>query len=253
MLKNTFLIILTLLSFNALKAQKTITIIGKVTNVKGGSLIENVHIKVNQRNIVTKTNLKGEYSLVLQKKDRITLVFSHIKFETVYEPVSSSLDTLILNIKLKEKVQHIPEFKVEAENKPEIVFKSGKINVADYEFYEDKYLFLVYGKKLNKDSEIYLVDKGEQIISKHFVPGVPVELYTDYLGNVNLICKDAIYRIGIQHEKVSIYDITGKKILAFKGNFHVDYSFDISKLSNGIYMAKFEVNSSSVTKKLIVN
>ena len=207
MFKNTLLIILVLLSFSVLKAQKTIIIVGKITDGELGNFIENVHIKVNQRNIVTKTDVDGKYQLVLQKKDRITLVFSHIKFETVYEPIHSNLDTLVLNINLKEKVQRIPEFKVGAENKPEVVFKSGKINVADYEFYEDKYLFLVYEKKLNKDSEIYLVDKEEQIISKHFVPGEPVELYTDYLGNINLICKKAIYRIGVQHEKVSIYEL----------------------------------------------
>jgi len=207
MLKNTFLIILTLLSFNALKAQKTIVIIGKVTSAEIGTVIENVHVKVNQRNIVTKTGVDGKYELVFQKKDRMTLVFSHISYQVQYEPITYQEDTIVLNVQLKKKVIELPLFYAGEDSKPEVVFKSGKINVADYEFYEDKYLFLVYGKKLNKDSEIYLVDKDEQIISKHFVPGVPVELYTDYLGNVNLICKNAIYRIGVQHEKVSIYEL----------------------------------------------
>lgn len=207
MIRQAFLSIIFLFSFTVLCAQKTITIIGKITATTTAKGIENVHVKVNQRNIVTKSDIDGKYTLVLQKKDKIVLVFSHIGFETLYEPLNTKKDTIILDVKLKNKTQNIPEFKVGAKQEPVIVFKSGKINVADYEFYEDRYVFLVYGKKLNKDSEIYLVDKNEQIISKHFVPGVPVELYTDYLGNINLICKNAIYRIGVQKDKVSIYEL----------------------------------------------
>lgn len=207
MIKQAILFLLILGSFTVLKGQGYTTIIGVVTAYESGNPVENVHVKVNQQNIVVKTDVKGKYQLTLQKKDRITLVFSHIAFETVYEPMNVANDTIILTLKIKGKTQNIPEFKVGGESKPEVVFKSGKINVADYEFYEDKYVFLVYGKKLNKDSEIYLVNKEEQIISKHFVPGIPVELYTDYLGNINLICEKAIYRIGVQKEKVSIYQL----------------------------------------------
>ena len=53
--------------------------------------------------------------------------------------------------------------------------------------------------------------------------------------------------------KVTIYNITGKKILTYTDNFQPSYSFDVSKLSNGIYLVKFETNSSSITKKLIIN
>ena len=68
-------------------------------------------------------------------------------------------------------------------------------------------MFLVYGKRLNKDSELYLVDENENIISRHFVPGEPVELYSDYMGNVNLICKNSIYRVGVNKDKISIYEL----------------------------------------------
>lgn len=207
MKKQLLLIMMINLFFSVGKTQNLVTVIGKVINAESDKEIENVHVKVNQRNIVTKTDINGKYRLAIQKKDRITLVFSHVKYKTVYEPISLDSDTIFLNLKLKEKIQIIPEFKVGDVYKPEVVFKSGKINVADYEFYEGYFLFLVYGKKLNKDSEIYLVDENEKILSKHFVPGVPVELYTDYLGNINLICKKAIYRIGIQNNKVSIYEL----------------------------------------------
>jgi hypothetical protein len=188
-------------------SQDRMVIKGQIINVNNSKGIENVNVKVNQRNIVVKSDADGNYEISLEKMKRITLVYSHIAFETNYEPITSNSDTLILGVKLKEKVHSFPVHSVFDNSQPTVVFKSAKINIADYEFYEDNYLFLVYGKRLNKDSEIYLVDENEKIISKHFVPGEPVELYTDYLGNVNLICKRSIYRIGIINDKVSIYKL----------------------------------------------
>jgi len=186
-------------------SQNNTVVIGKITNAVTNDFVENVHVKVNQRNIITKSDTKGNYIIKFPKKKRVTLVFSHTSFETVYHPVVSEKDTIYINISLKKKIEHLPVF--DYSEKPKVVFKSAKISIADYEFYEDKFLFLVYGKRLNKDSELYLVDENENIISKHFVPGEPVELYSDYMGNVNLICKNAIYRIGVDKNKISIYEL----------------------------------------------
>jgi hypothetical protein len=201
-----FLIPLLLITL-VIGAQNKITVFGKITNATTGEIVENVHVKVLQRNIITKSDTKGNYQVSFDKKKLVSLVFSHVSYETLYEPIATKNDTLILNIKLKENITTLKAPDIIATNVPSPVFRSVKINIADYEFYQDKFLFLVYGKRLNKDSEIYLVDEHEKIISKHFVPGEPVELYTDYLGNVNLICKRAIYRVGVHHNKVSIYEL----------------------------------------------
>ena len=205
MIKKYSLLISFLCALFFAKAQEKILVVGKITDEITGKNIENIHVKVNQRNIVTKSDVNGNYDLSVSKRKRITLVFSYVGYETSYEPINTKKDTIYLDIKMIKKIEVLPVFEVNT--KPKIVFKSAKINIADYEFYEDKFLFLVYGKRLNKDSEIYFVDERENIISKHFVPGEPVELYTDYLGNVNLICKRAIYRVGIQNNKVSIYEL----------------------------------------------
>lgn len=205
MIKNSILLIAILISSVFIKAQTNIVVIGFVSDIVTGLPIENVHVKINQRNIIVKSGEKGDYQIVFPKKKRVTLVYSHTSYETVYQPIIDGKDTIRLNISLKEKVESLPVY--DYSEKPKVVFKSAKINIADYEFFEDKLLFLVYGKRLNKDSEIYLVDENEKIISKHFVPGEPVELYSDYLGNVNLICKNAIYRIGVNKDKISIYEL----------------------------------------------
>ena len=202
--KITLLLGVLLLSYFT-KAQNYVVVSGLVSDAKTNTAVENVHVKVNQRNIITKSDANGNYIIKFPQKKRITLVFSHTSYETVYYPIVAEKDTIHLNISLKEKVESLPVF--DYTEKPKIVFKSAKISIADYEFYEDKFLFLVYGKRLNKDSELCLVDENENIISKHFVPGEPVELYNDYMGNVNLICKKAIYRVGVNNDKISIYEL----------------------------------------------
>lgn len=49
---------------------------------------------------------------------------------------------------------------------------------------------------------------------------------------------------------IEVYDITGKKVNQFKSS--ADGNYDVSELSNGIYLLKvYSVNGASVTKKLI--
>jgi hypothetical protein len=209
MLKSLF----TVLFFSSISltifAQGKLIVMGEITDAVTGKVIENVHVKVQQQNIITSSNSKGKYRLPLYKKTHLTLVFSHTSYKTVYEPLNTKKDTIILNVKLTEKLEELPivDINSDAKSKPIPVFKSVKISISDYEFYEDKFIFLAYGKRLNKDSEIYLVDENETILGKHFIPGEPVELYTDYLGNINLICKKAIYRIGVNKNKISLFEL----------------------------------------------
>lgn len=205
MIKKLFLLIGFIFCVICLSAQEYTYVIGKITDLKSKESIENAHVKIHQRNIIVKSSSSGEFKIKFPKKKRNILVFSHTSYQTLYYPINSEKDTIHLVIDLKQKTESLPEF-VYSE-KPKAVFKSTKISIADYEFYEDKFLFLVYGKRLNKDSELYLVDENENIISRHFVPGEPVELYSDYMGNVNLICKNSIYRVGVNKGKISIYEL----------------------------------------------
>ncbi|PJA09128.1 MAG: hypothetical protein COX70_02380 [Flavobacteriales bacterium CG_4_10_14_0_2_um_filter_32_8] len=191
----------------SIKAQDNIVVIGKITDATTGIGIENVHVKILQKNIITKSDEKGNYHVSFHKTKLVTLVFSHTSYEVDYEPINTLQDTLFLDVQLKSKIVELPEFNADDKDTPVPVFRSAKISIEDYEFYQNQFLFLVYGKRLDKDSEIYLVDEDENIISKHFIPGEPVELYTDYLGHVNLICKTAIYRVEVQKERIVIYEL----------------------------------------------
>lgn len=194
-----------LLNVLSITAQNTVIVLGKVVDQGTNEPIENVHIKLHQSNTLSTSSKLGNYFIKVPANKKSSLVFSHTSYETNYEPIQANKDTIVLDVKMTKKVEQLPDF--ELSNKPIPVFKSTKISIADYEFHEDKFLFLVYGKRLNKDSELILVDENETILGRHFVPGEPVELYSDYMGNVNLICKKSIYRVEVDGEKIAIYEL----------------------------------------------
>jgi hypothetical protein len=79
----------------------------------------------------------------------------------------------------------------------------------------------------------------------------------DVISNKDLIIypnpASTSFRLNKAVNTVSIFDITGKEVITHKGNFKAQHNFDVSKLSKGIYVVKFEANSNSITKKLILN
>lgn len=58
------------------------------------------------------------------------------------------------------------------------------------------------------------------------------------------------FTINIKTSKVTVYDLAGKQIKTFTGNFNNSDSFDISELNSGVYLVKAEneKNQSKITK-----
>ena len=62
------------------------------------------------------------------------------------------------------------------------------------------------------------------------------------------------FQINKPVDTVSIYDITGKLISKFKGGFQKYHEFNISNISQGLYIVNFKTNqATSVSKRLIIN
>ena len=53
-------------------------------------------------------------------------------------------------------------------------------------------------------------------------------------------------------EKVEIYDLNGRQIKTFEGNFSANHRFEIEDLNSGVYILRYENNAQSETKKLII-
>jgi glycosidase len=61
------------------------------------------------------------------------------------------------------------------------------------------------------------------------------------------------FQINKSVDNVLVYDITGKLIIEYKGGFQARHNFDVSKITHGMYLVKFDYLSTSVTKQLIIN
>lgn len=60
------------------------------------------------------------------------------------------------------------------------------------------------------------------------------------------------FKINLDVSDVTIYDITGKSVKTFKGNFSKSNNFDVSDLKSGVYIIKVKnSNNQSMTTKLV--
>lgn len=92
--------------------------------------------------------------------------------------------------------------------------------------------FRIYG---NKSSTLSLDNVALQNI----------ELYPNPVSTV--------FQLNTEVKKLLVFDISGKLVKSFLGNFDSNHSFDVSSISEGVYFVKiFKVNNTIVSKKLIV-
>ena len=225
---------------------------GKITDAETGKPIEKASVQVQNTHFGTSTAQNGNYLLRLPYRKNYTLVFSHLNYKVKYKSVSVSEnnDTVVVNIELFPKINELNPVEISAQSEPVTVFKSTKINVADFQFYEDKFLMVTYPKTLNKNSEIVLTDQNEHIIDKHFIPGKPTELYTNYVGQVFLICENKAYFVNILHDAIFLEPFKKEDIdlyvkpIVDKVNHHIIFSDFIRQYPNFKYYL-FNKNSLS--------
>ncbi|KAB8155812.1 T9SS type A sorting domain-containing protein [Kordia sp. TARA_039_SRF] len=60
------------------------------------------------------------------------------------------------------------------------------------------------------------------------------------------------FKLDKQVEEVQIYDIAGRQLKTFKGGFDAGYSFDVSELTNALYLVKIVSNQGTATKRLLI-
>jgi hypothetical protein len=75
--------------------------------------------------------------------------------------------------------------------------------VADYEFYEDKMVLLTFTKSLIKPT-VMLVNYSQKVLSSYEVPDEAKELFKDYLGHINVICSNHVFRIKIKNDVIGL-------------------------------------------------
>lgn len=105
------------------------------------------------------------------------------------------------------KVQGLNNQIVTAPGIPKIVYQSKRLHVQDFEILEDgRLILLTYPKQLKKGSELLLYD-GSRVLNTFSVPGVATDLVRDYRGNAHVVCKENVFGIHVNKNKISISNL----------------------------------------------
>ncbi len=102
-------------------------------------------------------------------------------------------------VKSQEKVYDLGIVSVSCKPIVDTVFGTWKYSVADYEFIDDKIVLLTFQKNPEK-ATLRLIDASQKILSFFELPDEAKNFYKDYMGYVNVICANHIYRITIKED-----------------------------------------------------
>jgi len=191
-------LILLLLCFTSLLKAQSIFIYGKISDSETGKPIQSVIVSSNNRNTLSEKN--GEYGLVCDK-NAVKIEFRLTGYKTVVKNINTLKDTIKLNLKMEIAPLELNVVNVSSTKKADTVFGTWKFSVADYEFYNDKFILLTFEKDL-RQAKIALADASQKILATFSIPDEAEKLYKDYLGYINVICSKNIYRITIDNDNV---------------------------------------------------
>lgn len=197
---------------------QTITIYGKITNLNKEPL-QNVSVQVRNSTYGTVTSKNGTFHLTLPKQKHISLLLSLLSYnKSVKElDINNEGDSIYISAVLSPAFTTFDTIAVYAQLKPDTLVGSPKYSVHDFEFYEDKFVLLTAEKSLEK-AELKLADASGKIITSYPVPkegGEAKEFYKDYMGFINLICKNYIYRINFYHDRFVLITLEPEDVNSF--------------------------------------
>ena len=192
------LIILTTLSLSAQDA--TFILSGKVSDLQTGATLPGAHIIVYPQNVGTATDKFGNFTIRLRRKKNMVVSITYVGYKRVEYPVllKSQSDTLEVEIQLSLSSEKLPPVNITARSHPDTVYGSFSFCVADFEFYQDKFLLLTYASKDQKQNSLMLQDKHGKILLTALVPGEAESLYKDYEDRLYVICKETVFLIKIE-------------------------------------------------------
>jgi len=191
------------------------------------------------------TNGSGKTSLFVFPNTIVNYDFSH----PLYSSFSKSKkignvkngDTILVDVELNPITSRtLREVVVRPPGTPDTVFNSEELSVADFEVLHDgRLVLLVYPKQLKKGSELLLYD-GYQVISSFDIPDVAEEIFRDFRGNAQVICKENVFGLELENDKVNIVQLPKDYFMSyiapiidtsttkmFFSNFNKDYpAFD---------------------------
>ncbi|MFK7784841.1 MAG: hypothetical protein AB8B56_06990 [Crocinitomicaceae bacterium] len=198
---------------NLVQAQDSVVVVIELSDSKENDPISNANGTFTyngEKQLAYSRN--GKFLLKTLVGTNINANITHPAYESIYRtakiPKSYKYDTISFQYKMVyNKVQLLNEQIVTAPGIPKIVYKSKRLHVQDFEVLEDgRLVLLTYPKRLKKGSELLLFD-GSRVINTFSVPGVATDLVRDYRGNPHVVCKESVFGIHVNKNKISISNL----------------------------------------------
>jgi hypothetical protein len=189
-------------------AQNPIVIVGHITNKEVGGGVDGAVITCKESSRSAQSDKGGRYAFKTLRLEKMQLEFRLLGYETRQINLDGSFwnklkhDTLLLNIEMVPKSVDLPGITLYPQ-KVDTVFGTMSYFVEDYEFYGNQFVLLTFEKSLKKAS-IKLADESQKVLSTLLVPGEAVELYKDFQGYINVMCKEHIYRLLFEEDGMKL-------------------------------------------------
>ncbi len=206
MLKGKFIFIafLSIIFVPAISAQENrLLILGKIISAKDSLSLEGVLVVCKDPARQTQSDKNGHYAILLDRKAGAVLNFRLLGYQSQSITITGTLlnkaigDTLHLNIVMKPELLVLPVSDIKSHSGPDTVIGNWHFFIEDYLFYDkDRFLLLTFENSL-KSAKIMLADENQKIISSVDVPVEAIDLYKDYQGHFNVMCKDSAFRIHV--------------------------------------------------------
>lgn len=213
--------------------------------------IENVLIYSENEKYFTTSDIDGAFELNVDKDYEGKFFLKHPAYQqNKLENLDELKNKVFMNIDFI--TLGTAEIKV---NKPDTMFSSKVFNIYDFEFIGDNhYLFLTYPKRSGKNLSLVYADKEQNIIDRFELPYKVDELEKDFLGFINAIGEEKIYRVEIKNEEIKVAELPRSdylsKIQPVKDSLYEDLYFSDYRWNIPDFQYQFYTQSDSTVHKL---
>ncbi len=186
-----------------LQGQKLV-VSGKVLDAESEQPLSGANIleTTTKRNLVSDKNGNFVFSFSGNlKESELNFSFSYTGYQKAWIKIKPLKDSIYLLVKLKRKTEEFDPVTISP--KPDTIVGNRNFFVQDFEFHEDRIVLLTFEKNTKK-CKVMLSTEAGKILSTFPIPVQSEELFKDFLGYINVIGKDSVYRVLVEGDNIRL-------------------------------------------------
>ena len=206
------IIICSLITFSVLYAQDTVVVHVVVKDSRYDAPVRNVKAVISFPEdviIEKRTGLSGDFHFSSESGIPLKFHFEHPKHLELTSrrklPQRVKGDTILLTFEMEFiREQMVDEMVVTAPGIPQIVYKSKKQHVSDFEILANgDILMLTYPKRLKKGSALKVWD-GRQVKATVEIEDVALDLVHDFRNTPIVVCEKGVYVVLVDDKSIGL-------------------------------------------------